>query len=244
MRSGWPEEYSMQYLKEKYFSLDWVAVNLIFNRPIGTQQLLLYGLPNTPKTLVFQLLNEVLHIHHATTNDYTGAHDDYDLWLFDDLHIVEDSNMSSGFGQSLTSSANNTLLHVLNGEEFWLDMKDGRAFTKVKNVPIVGTTNKLVRSLRESGPFLDIFFRLDLKSRLPLLRSERLISTLFGCINRRLQQKDVSWNDAKFIYLQYNEEHGKLHLFPASLTTPLNSEISQLRAMRSPEMHQRAGALL
>lgn len=117
------------------------------------------------------------------------------------MTLLEDENMSSGFGQSLTSSANNTLLHVLNGEEFRLDMKDGHAFTKGKNVPIVGTTNKLVSSLRQSGPFQDIFFHLEFRSRLPLLRAERLISTLFGCISRRLQQKDVSWDDAQFISL-------------------------------------------
>lgn len=39
------------------------------------------------------------------------------------------------------------------------------------------------------------------------LRKERIIATLWGCIHRRLKKKQVLWNNARFIPLQYNEEH-------------------------------------
>lgn len=35
-----------------------------------------------------------------------------------------------------------------------------------------------------------------------------------GCIHRRLDQKQVLWNNAKYIPLLYNEQRGNLLLFP------------------------------
>lgn len=48
---GWPKEYTFDEIKEKYILLDWLAVNLLFERPIKTKLLLLYGRPSTQKTL-------------------------------------------------------------------------------------------------------------------------------------------------------------------------------------------------
>ena len=31
---GWPEEYTIQQLLEKYHLIDWIAVNLVFGRPV------------------------------------------------------------------------------------------------------------------------------------------------------------------------------------------------------------------
>lgn len=49
---GQPAEYTIQYLKEKDYLLDWIAVNVLFHRPIKTKQLRIYGVPSTQKTLI------------------------------------------------------------------------------------------------------------------------------------------------------------------------------------------------
>ena len=129
-------------------------------------------------------MNEVLHIYHASTrkNDFTGAHDDYDIWLFDEFHLVEESGVSSEVGQSLMASSNNTLLRVLDGQQCRLDSQYGRVFTKHRNVPVITITNNPVRGLREQGPFHERFMRLFFKGRVPELRADRLIATFWGCI--------------------------------------------------------------
>lgn len=134
--AGWPEEYAPGSLQEKYCLLRWFASNLVPDRPIKTKQLLLYGEPGTQKTLILKLLSSVLRTYNAS-NDFPDAPDNYDLWVFDEFPIVEDVNMRSGFGQGMTSSANNTLLRILDGQECRLDTKYGHVFTKRKNVPIV-----------------------------------------------------------------------------------------------------------
>ena len=60
-----------------------LAVNLCFDRPLKTRQLLLCGLSNTP--LLFRLLSPVLERFYASSrvDDYSGAHDFYDIWLYD-----------------------------------------------------------------------------------------------------------------------------------------------------------------
>jgi len=107
------------------------------------------------------------------SNDFTGAHDHYDLWLFDEFHLVEDSSVSSDVGHGLMSSTNNTLLRVLDGQQCWLDTKDGRLFNKRKNVSVVTIMSNPVRSFREQGPFHERFMRLKFHSRLPQLREDR-----------------------------------------------------------------------
>ena len=49
------------------FVLDWLAVNLCFDRPLKTHQLLLCGLSNTQKTLLFRLLSPVLERFDASS---------------------------------------------------------------------------------------------------------------------------------------------------------------------------------
>lgn len=64
-RKGQPREYKIDELGEKYFLLDWVACNIIFDRPINTKQLLLYGQPCTQKTLIFHMFSRVVNIYWA-----------------------------------------------------------------------------------------------------------------------------------------------------------------------------------
>lgn len=117
---------------------------------------------------------------------------------------MEESGVSSEVGQSLMASSNNTLIRVLDGQQCRLDSQYGRVFTKHRNVPVITITKNPVRGLREQGPFHERFMRLFFKGRVPELRADRLIATFWGCIHRRLQQKDVVWSDAHFIPIQYN----------------------------------------
>lgn len=64
------------------------------------------GEPSTQKTLLWEMMNEVLSIDQASTikNYFTGgAHDHYDLWLFYEFHVAEDETMSSGVSKALTA---------------------------------------------------------------------------------------------------------------------------------------------
>lgn len=56
--------------------------------------------------------------------------------------------------------------------------------------------------------------RLKFQNVIPKLKKERIIAKLVGCIHRRLDQKQVLWNNAKYIPLQYNEQRGNIQLFP------------------------------
>lgn len=210
-----PFEYTINDLKEKDYLLDWLAVNLLFGRPLKTKQQLLYGEPSTQKTLIFEMLGAVLNIYHASTrkNDFSGAHDHYDLWLFDEFHVAEDDNVGAGMNQATMAAANNTLLWVLDGQQCRLDAKYGRMLNKKKNVTVVTIMNSPVRSIREKGPFHERFMRLKFKSCIPHLCEERIIATLWGCIQRRLSQKGVQWENAKNIPIMYNEERACVKFF-------------------------------
>lgn len=63
--------------------------------------------------------------------------------------------------------------------------------------------------------------RLRFTSRIPALKAERVIPTLWGCILRRLIQKGVQWDHAKNIPIGYNEEEAKIRmLLKNELRTP------------------------
>lgn len=92
-RHGQPEEYEIEELEEKYLLLDWIACQLSFHRPIKTKQLFIYGVPNMQKTALFHILSRVLRIYFTSSrgDDLTGAHNYYDLWVFDESHEPKDS---------------------------------------------------------------------------------------------------------------------------------------------------------
>ncbi|KAA0048628.1 hypothetical protein E6C27_scaffold49708G00040 [Cucumis melo var. makuwa] len=58
-RKGRPQEYTDEFLQDKYLLLDWIASNLLFERPIKTRLLFLYGRSNTQKTLLISLLKKI-----------------------------------------------------------------------------------------------------------------------------------------------------------------------------------------
>lgn len=63
-----PKEYEFEELGEKYLLLDWVACQLIGQRPIKTKQLFLYGPANTQKTLLFHFLSKAIRICQFRTD--------------------------------------------------------------------------------------------------------------------------------------------------------------------------------
>lgn len=139
----------------KYIILDWVAVQLICQRAHKSKRL--FRSPKYAEQL-FTFLSKVLRIYFASSrrNDFTGAHNYYDLWLFDEFHETERGSIGTSFA--------NTLLKVLDGQECRLDSKYGRGFTKKRNVPTVLVANMIPKWARkwrrfhgsiveEPGPF-------------------------------------------------------------------------------------------
>ncbi|KAK2658354.1 hypothetical protein Ddye_004887 [Dipteronia dyeriana] len=112
---NYPEEYDIEYLKEKYLALDWLAINLVFPRSLKAKQLCIKGQPSTQKSLMFKLIAEVITTYVAGTrmNDFTDAHDFFDLWVLDEFkEPVKDS-----YSGSFTEEGQvyfNTLLRILD----------------------------------------------------------------------------------------------------------------------------------
>lgn len=65
-QGGDVQEYHIEDIKVKYILLDWVACQLVFERPIKTKQVFLTGKPTTQKTLLFHFLAKVLRIFFAS----------------------------------------------------------------------------------------------------------------------------------------------------------------------------------
>lgn len=127
-KNNWPEEYSIEEIKEKYLLLDWIACQVIHQRPIKTKQLFIYGPPSTQKTLIIGFLAKVMRIYFASSrrNDFTGADNYYDLLVFDEFHEPEEHGVITSAIETGTAYAN-TLLKVLDGQETRIDTKYGRS---------------------------------------------------------------------------------------------------------------------
>ena len=54
--------------------------------------------------------------------------------------------------------------------------------------------------------------RLRFTSKISSLKPERVIATLWGCIQRRFKQKGVKWDNAKNICIRYNEEPARVRV--------------------------------
>lgn len=204
------KEYLPEELREKYVFLDWLAVNLVYARPIKSKQFLLYGAPSTQKTLIINMLSKVLRIYFASSrsNDFAGADDYYDMWVYDEFHQSETSSM---YGHSsYITAGDNTMLKVLDGQECRLDAKYSQIFTKKKNIPIVIISNEIVPRARSYGAFQARFFRLKFVTRLFGLDESRLIATLKGCILRRLGIDDLSKVTVNSTPLFYNEDRAQI----------------------------------
>lgn len=84
---------------------------MCFSRPIKTKQMFLYGPPSTQKTLILNILSKVLRIYFvgARRNDFAGAHDQYDLWVFDEFHQPNEDSGISGATEEGTTFFNTIL---------------------------------------------------------------------------------------------------------------------------------------
>lgn len=185
----WPEEYTPEEIKEKYILIDWIACQLVFQRPIKTKQLFIYGAPSTQKTLILHFIAKVLRVYFASSriNDFAGADNYYDLWVFDEFHEPEDTTGYAYDRTSADASAYaNTLLKVLDGQECRLDSKYGKIYNKKVNVPVIMVANKLTRRIREGGPMQERFIRIRFMTNIQEIKEERIIATLWGCIKRRI----------------------------------------------------------
>lgn len=135
------------------------------------------------------MLSKVLRVYFASArrNDFAGAHDHYDVWVFDEFHEQSEQS-SSGISVGSTSEGSsfvNNLLKVLDGQECRLDSKYSRVFTKKRNVPIIMIANKLPQLMRDHGPFRARFYRIRFSTPISDLSEERIIATLYGCMERR-----------------------------------------------------------
>lgn len=208
----WPEEYTPEEIKEKYILIDWVACQLAFQRPIKTKQLFIYGEPSTQKTLILNFIAKVLRVYFASSriNDFAGADNYYDLWVFDEFHEPEDTTGYTYDRMSTDASAYaNTLLKVLDGQECRLDSKYGKIYNKKVNVPVIMVANKLTRRIREKGPMQERFIRMRFITNIQEIQEERIIATLWGCIKRRvcmnIQNQDNQEGNTKVdMNIKYN----------------------------------------
>lgn len=210
----WPTEYSPEQIKEKYVLIDWVACQLCFRRPIKTKQLFIYGEPSTQKTLIINYLAKVLRVYFvsARRNDFAGADDYYDMWVFDEFNEPEEGDFGVTAATEGGTAYANTLLRVLDGQECRLDAKYGKIFTKKINVPIIMIANRLPKAVKKSGPMQERMIRLRFKTNIEQLDEERVIATLWGCIRRRtvrninMQRGETINVD---INMKYNEARAK-----------------------------------
>jgi len=79
-------------------AIDWLAINLLYPRSLKAKQLCIKGKPSTQKSLLFKQLSEVITTYVAGTrmNDFTDAHDFFDLWVLDEFkEPVKDSYSGS-----------------------------------------------------------------------------------------------------------------------------------------------------
>lgn len=214
-KKEWPEEYSPEEIREKYILIDWLACQLCFERPIKTRQLFIYGEPSTQKTLIIHYLAKALRIYFASAikNDFSGADDYYDVWVFDEFHEPDEQNV---YGITSATEAGtayaNTLLKVLDGQECRLDAKYGKIFNKRANVPIIMIANMLPERVKRRGPFQERFLRLRFSNNIEELEEERVIATLWGCIRRRIF-RNIDWQKRKEIKpdikIKYNQATAK-----------------------------------
>lgn len=189
-KKGYPEEYEIEYLREKYIALDWLAINLLYPRSLKAKQLCIKGRPSTQKSLLFKQLSEVIATYVAGTrmNDFTDAHDFFDLWVLDEFK----EPLKDEYKDSFTEAGQvyfNTLLRVLDGQECKLDAKYQSVFTKRNNVPVICATNELGPELKRDGPLNERFIFTIFNTRIQDIQPERILATLYGCILRRVHQR-------------------------------------------------------
>lgn len=147
------------------------------------------------------MLSKAIRISFASArkNDFTGAHDFYDLWTYDEFHEPTEESSLIGTTHEGTIYAN-TLNKVLDGQECRRHSKYYRVFTKRAKVPIVMIANKLPSVMSQHGPFRARFMRLRFLSQIQNLEEARVVATLRGCIERRMKKSPYAWARRQFTH--------------------------------------------
>lgn len=148
--------------------IDWLAVNLLFHRPIKTKNLYLYGPTSTQKSLIVNFLAKVINISfvNARKTDFAEV---CDLGVWDEFQIREKA-----------------------GGNIELQRGPPVEGTSSGNAPVLMISNKLPSSMGEHGPRRICYNRLRFSTRMGNLREERIIATLYGCMIRRSEQARFS----------------------------------------------------
>lgn len=106
---------------------------------IGQKELFIFGEPSTQKTLVINFSAKVISIYFASAmkNAFAGAHDFYDMWIWDEFHEFKLSEKNTGEnkeqerGSTVEGAASvNIMLKVLDGQKCRLDCKYSKIFLK------------------------------------------------------------------------------------------------------------------
>lgn len=161
------------------------------------------------------MLAKVIRIYFASAraNDFSGANNYYDLWLYDEFHQPDQKSHLISATQEGTTYAN-TLLKVLDGQVCRLDSKYQQTFRKHRKVPVIMIANELPGIMEKHGPFRARFIRLPFYTKIQNLEEGRIIATLLGCIDRRIQQSLLAYLNPTptHLNLEYNDEQAYLLL--------------------------------
>lgn len=175
---GWPEEYQINFLRDKYFLLDWLACQFLCRRcPRSKHLLLIWYLPFDRLWEIFAALGSVLNIYTWDSSYRGGEAEDYEL-------VVLDHTRSSGHGASPLFDESESQKDFVTS--FLLELDRTRR-------PLIVVSSSIPPCMREEGPLRDRFLRLPIFNwNQPGLRKGELISTLWGCLERRISLFD-SW---------------------------------------------------
>lgn len=185
-QKGWPEVYSPEELNEKYYVLDWLAVNLVGDRPLETKELYLYGGPDCQGLLLLEMLSKVLPIVRGTDKMRKRDYDKCDL--SSQILIVENSGFCWGWRQD-GKSLSKRLFSLL-------DLLDWKKKHKV-NIPLIMIGDHLPTSFRvHDTPWAEMLMPLKLFSNFPQLSEDRVIATFWNAFVTRACTRDLMGNPA------------------------------------------------
>lgn len=170
--------YTQNELQEKWVVIDWLVNNICRARYIKQPQLLIYGAPSTHKTNLVSALGQFLKIYYVPRrrDDFTGADDNYDLWVFDEWNQLE---INRG-----------TLKIVLDGQVCRLDSKYGRVIEKQKNVPMILLGNQgLINNTLDYEALSTRIKQVNFVSQLDTpITAERLAPTLYAPLREAISR--------------------------------------------------------
>lgn len=141
-----------------------------------------------------------IYLASARKNDFAGAHNFYDMWIWDEFKLGEKQGASGKIekGSTVEGRASvNTMLKVLDGQKCRLDCKYAKIFLKKKKIPIIMISNRLPALMEDNIPLRMRYNRLRMQTKIQKIEEEKVIPTLLGCINRRIMQRNFLKKEAE-----------------------------------------------